>query len=175
MGRSGARTAVLRPRNGQTLSLYCLAVDRVSLSASSNLLGLRRSGASASRALGWRLDDARALAALPSVGQFRSRFRAERFAVAGALVPALALRPVVVDQPRPRDCMTIAPNGGDRSVSNAAPLAITADHRDCLASCCSRSLASVDPISDAFWYQAAACMMSASAPRTPSCFNTVGS
>src|SRR5882757_3507916 len=88
----------LRRGAGQALLRHPLAADRVPLPVSSHLLGLRRSGAAAARALGRRLDDSGAVAALSPVGQFGIGFCPKRSAARRTLVSALALWPLARNQ-----------------------------------------------------------------------------
>src|SRR5580700_6148731 len=67
---------------------------RLSLPASADMLRLCRPGARSLRPVGRRLDDAGAPVALPSVGHFGIGLRAGNVAGQGALVPAVALRPL---------------------------------------------------------------------------------
>src|SRR5438309_7582812 len=88
----------LRPRARQALPRHCLAADRVPLPVSSHLLGLRRSGAAAARAVGRWLDDSSAAAALSPLGQFGIGFCTACPAAGRPLVSALALRTLAWNQ-----------------------------------------------------------------------------
>lgn len=69
-----------------------VASRRIQLPTSADMLGLRRRGDRAFRSLGRRMDDARALAALPTLGDFRNRQRAADKTIRCTLVFAVAVR-----------------------------------------------------------------------------------
>jgi hypothetical protein len=90
--RRGRRPAVRGPRLGCGLSQYAIAAGRLSLPASTDLLGLRGPGPRPFRAVGGRLDDAGAAVPLPTLRHLRARCGGGQPSARCALVRALALR-----------------------------------------------------------------------------------
>jgi len=91
--QTSAATGGARPCSG--LSVFALAVDRRKLPTSSYLLGLCRRSTCAVRALGRRLDDCCAAMPLSSSRHLWSRFGTQYRPARGALVPAVAIWPLV--------------------------------------------------------------------------------
>src|SRR4051812_35428416 len=87
-----ATTAQRRSRTDLDLPAYAVAVGRLQLPASADLLGVWRRSHRTLRTVGRRMDDAGADLTLPALGHFRYRQRPARQAVRRALVSALALR-----------------------------------------------------------------------------------
>src|SRR5262249_51942129 len=94
--------ASVRARADPALSLHPVAAGRIPLPPPADLLGIRRRGDHALRPVGRRLDDAGAAVALPSVGYIGNRSRPGTGAGPGALVSAVAVRPLVVAAGRRR-------------------------------------------------------------------------
>ena len=138
------RPAPRRPRPGQGLSLHALAAGRLPLPPPADLLRICRRGARPLRPVGRRVDDARA-----------HRCAASRGA-----------RPASTACPRPRrrartgtrPGATPAGRGVSAPTERAAPAA---------------AIASPEPNSAAFAYQARACAASAAMPSTPSLRSTL--
>ena len=80
------------------LSAHAIGAGGLQLPSRANLLGLWRRSDRAVRAVGGRMDDAGAFAALPSLRHVRPRSGAEQSAIRRAMVSALALRPLARGQ-----------------------------------------------------------------------------
>jgi len=89
-----ATSAQRRARADLDLPANAVAAGRLQLPSSADLFSLWRRGDRAFWALGWRLDDAGAAAALPAVGYFGNRQCAADPATGRVLVFAVALRPM---------------------------------------------------------------------------------
>src|SRR5438477_1868725 len=99
-GESAARPSPRRPRPGEDLPLHALPAGRLSLPAPAELFGIRRRGAGPLWPVGRLMDDARAPAALSSVGHLRHRPRTRDRAAGRAMVRTLALRALVLGSAR---------------------------------------------------------------------------
>src|SRR4051794_20568159 len=86
--------APIRPRADLAVPTHAVAAGRLQLPAPADLLRLWRRGDRTVRALGRRLDDARARVTVQSVRHVRHRQRARDRTARRALVPALALWPL---------------------------------------------------------------------------------
>jgi len=93
---AGRPTAAAQRSSRADLDLppHPVAARRIQLPPLADLLGLWRRGDRTIRAVGWRLDDTGAAAALSAIWHVRSRSRTECGSARRALVSALALRPL---------------------------------------------------------------------------------
>ena len=93
-----AAAAQCRSRADLDLPAHAVAAGRLQLPASADLLGLRRRSHRTLRPVGRRMDDAGADITLPAMGDFRHRQRPARKTTGGAMVSAVALRPMAQRQ-----------------------------------------------------------------------------
>lgn len=109
-----ARAPQRRACDDLDLPAHIVAAGRLQLPPSSNLFGLWRRSARTFRAVGWRLDDAGAAAALSALGHLRNRQRATDRSAGRAMVPALAVRAMA----RRQCAMTCRENLSGRTSGN---------------------------------------------------------
>src|SRR5205807_6863850 len=146
---------------------------RVPLPARADLLAIFRRGHGTVRPVGWWLDDARAAAALPTLGILGTGLRAHGSAAAVAVVSALALWKMARREPGSRLAILALPlnparsarrpasetprsgtQGASRFHANQdAPWPLPHNHRLRVGSAASRRDASAEPYSSAFSYQ----------------------
>ena len=90
--RAAAPAAQCGARDDLDLPAHAVTAGRLQLPPSADLFGLWRRGDRALRAMGRRLDDAGADAALPALGHLGNRQRAADKAAGRAMVSAVAVR-----------------------------------------------------------------------------------
>ena len=113
-----ANSAQCGTRDDLALPAHAVAAGRLQLPSPADLLGLWRRGDRALWAVGRRMDDPGAAAALPALGYFRNRQRAGETAGVGPLVLAVAIRALAR-----RHCVRWASCSSRRPASAAPPAA----------------------------------------------------
>ncbi len=99
-GRHSKAAPQYRQGDDCGLPLHAIAIDRISLPARADMLGLRGRSDWNFRTLGRRMDDPGAAAALPALGNIRDRQCSGSAAAAWAVVHAMALRSLARRQRR---------------------------------------------------------------------------
>src|SRR5213078_146690 len=116
-------TPAAQCRAGVDLDLpaYPVAAGRLQLPTPADLLGLCRRGDRALWAVGRRMDDPGAIAALPAMGHFGDRQRASHETAGRAMVSAVAIRPMARRQRSLNSWLRAAPSTEMRACGCAPP------------------------------------------------------